>query len=137
MEVLTGGWEIFLFGGVFIRFGKKKKKKKKETSVQRYLFFFFGCLILCFFDLSNLVSYSPGEGRRERGRVLVIIALPCISTPDGTSHYYGFALYKYPISVRFRAIDKKSEVTGGASYKHLLNPPRSPLISCRLRLKLT
>ena len=28
MEVLTGGWEIFLFGGVFIRFGKKKKKRK-------------------------------------------------------------------------------------------------------------
>ena len=81
LEVLTGGWEIFLFGGVFIRFGKKKKKKKKETSVQRFLFFFFGCLILCFFDLSNLVSYSPGEGRRERG---------------ARSRYYSFALYKYP-----------------------------------------
>ena len=33
LEVLTGGWEIFLFGGVFIRFGKKKKKKKEKTSV--------------------------------------------------------------------------------------------------------
>ena len=29
LEVLTGGWEIFLFGGVFIRFGKKKKEKEK------------------------------------------------------------------------------------------------------------